>query len=199
MAMWQIREQISEEAGAYGLDPASVTSRLMYGVGTRLISSHGYPALGGVYKLVGIDEGGTWTPAIKISDSPEKMPIPGDKQLWRVYDDRGLATADVVSGGGEVVHPGEALRVFHPHRSGMSRQLTPSETVEVESMLTQVYDQGTRTDGSPDLETLRKRRLSDLDRLDVGVRRLINPHRYHVSVTGQVKDIQNDLVARARS
>ena len=128
MAMWQIREQIGEEAGGYGLDAGSVTSRLMYGVGTRLISSHGYPALGGVYKLVGIDENGGWTPAIKISDTPEKMPIPGDKQLWRVYDDRGLATADVVSGGGEVLRPGETLRVFHPHRSGMSRQLTSSET-----------------------------------------------------------------------
>jgi nicotinate phosphoribosyltransferase len=199
MAMWQIREQIREEAGVYGLDHAAVTERLMYGVGTRLISSHGYPALGGVYKLVGIDDHGEWIPAIKLSETPEKMPIPGDKQLWRVYDSRGLATADVVSGGAEIIAPGDSLDVFHPHRAAMSRALGSNETVEVESMLETVHRDGERTDGSPDLQTLRSRRIEDLGRLDVGVKRLINPHLYHVSVTEHVKAIQNDLVARARS
>jgi nicotinate phosphoribosyltransferase len=199
MAMWQIREQIREEAGAYGLEHAAVTERLMYGVGTRLISSHGYPALGGVYKLVGIEDHGEWTPAIKLSETPEKMPIPGDKQLWRVYDSRGLATADVVSGGDEIIDPGESLELFHPHRAGVTRSLGSAETVEVESLLETVHSEGERTDGSPDLLTLRSRRLEDLSRLDVGVRRLINPHLYHVSVTGHVKAIQNELIARARS
>jgi nicotinate phosphoribosyltransferase len=196
--MWQIREQIREEAGAYGLDHAGVTERLMYGVGTRLISSHGYPALGGVYKLVGIDDHGEWIPAIKLSETPEKMPIPGDKQLWRVYDSRGLATADVVSGGDEIIGAGDSLEVFHPHRAGVSRSLGSRETVEVESMLETVHRDGERIDGSPDLQTLRSRRLEDLSRLDVGVRRLINPHLYHVSVTEHVKAIQNELVAKAR-
>ena len=199
MAMWQIREQIRDEAGGYGLDHASVTGRLMYGVGTRLISSHGYPALGGVYKLVGIDNHGEWTPAIKLSETPEKMPIPGDKQLWRVYDSRGLATADVVSGGDETIEPGDSLELFHPHRSGVSRSLGSGETVKVESLLETVHRDGERTDGSPDLQTLRSRRVEDLGRLDVGVKRLINPHLYHVSVTQQVKATQNELISRARS
>jgi len=198
MAMWQIREQIREEAGAYGLEHAAVTERLMYGVGTRLISSHGHSALGGVYKLVGIEDHGEWTPAIKLSETPEKMPIPGDKQLWRIYDSRGLATVDVVSGGDEAIEPGESLDVFHPHRAGVLRSLGESETVQVESMLETVHKDGVRTDGSPDLQTLRSRRIEDLNRLDIGVRRLINPHLYHVSVTEQVKAIQNELVARAR-
>ena len=198
MAMWQIREQIREEAGAYGLEHAAVTERLMYGVGTRLISSHGYSALGGVYKLVGIEDHGEWTPAIKLSETPEKMPIPGDKQLWRVYDSRGLASADVVSGGDEVIDPGDSLDVFHPHRAGVFRSLGSSETVEVESLLETVHQDGERTDGSPDLQAFRSRRIEDLGRLDVGVKRLINPHLYHVSVTEHVKAIQNELVAKAR-
>jgi nicotinate phosphoribosyltransferase len=198
MAMWQIREQIREEAGAYGLDHTAVTERLMYGVGTRLISSHGYSALGGVYKLVGIEDKGEWTPAIKLSETPEKMPIPGDKQLWRVYDSRGLATTDVVSGGDEVIDPGDSLEVFHPHRAGVVRRLGPEDTTRVESMLETVQKDGERTDGSPDIQTLRSRRIEDLGRLDVGVKRLINPHLYHVSVTEHVKVIQNELVARAR-
>jgi nicotinate phosphoribosyltransferase len=199
LAMWQIRAQINEEAPSYGLDVDSVTGRLMYGVGTRLISSNGYPALGGVYKLVGIDDNGSWKPAMKISETPEKMPIPGDKRIWRVYDQRGLATADVVSGGDETLRPGDSIHVHHPHRSGVTRVITSSDTAAVEKLLVTVHSGGKRHDGFPDLEELRRRRIADLERLDVGVRRLINPHRYHVSVTDSVKEMQNRLITEARS
>ncbi|MCL1598385.1 MAG: nicotinate phosphoribosyltransferase, partial [Actinomycetia bacterium] len=199
LAMWQIRTQIHEESPSYGVDPESVTARLMYGVGTRLISSNGYPALGGVYKLVGIDDNGVWKPAMKISETPEKMPLPGDKRIWRVYDQRGLATADVVSGASETLHAGDEVHVHHPHRAGVTRVVSSSDTAEVEKLLVTVNSGGKRHDGSPDLEELRRRRLADLERLDVGVRRLINPHRYHVSVTDAVKDLQQRLIAEARS
>jgi nicotinate phosphoribosyltransferase len=43
---------------------------------------------------------------------------------------------------------------------------------------------------------LRLRRRDDLDRLDPGVRRLVNPHIYHVSLTRAVKDLQTSLVRR---
>jgi len=199
LAMWQIRAQINEEAASYGLEASAVTGRLMYGVGTRLISSNGYPALGGVYKLVGIDDDGSWKPAMKISETPEKMPIPGNKRIWRVYDKRGLATADVVSGAGETLRPGDRIHVHHPHRAGVTRVITSSDTAAVEKLLVTVHSGGKRHDGSPDLEEFRRRRTADLERLDVGVRRLINPHRYHVSVTDLVKEMQQRLIAEARS
>jgi nicotinate phosphoribosyltransferase len=41
---------------------------------------------------------------------------------------------------------------------------------------------------------MRSRRRADLDRLDPGVRRLVNPHIYHVSLTGAMKDLQMSLV-----
>ena len=197
--MWQIREQITQEAPAYGLDPASVTGRLMYGVGSRLISSHGYPSLGGVYKLVAIESESGMKPAMKISDTPEKMPIPGDKQLWRIYDRRGLATADLVSRGDEDVVPDTEIRAHHPHRPSLTRTLAPEDTHEVESLLTEVFDDGARTAEPESLDVMRNRRATDLDRLDVGVRRLVNPHRYHVSVTDAVSDLQQELVERARA
>ena len=39
LAMWQIRAQIAEESPRYGVDADSVLARLVYGVGTRLITS----------------------------------------------------------------------------------------------------------------------------------------------------------------
>ncbi len=195
LAMWQIREQILQEAPEYGLDPAKVVSRLMYGVGSRLISSHGHPALGGVYKLVAIDNDG-WTPAIKISDTPGKMPIPGRKNLWRVYDKRGLATADVVSRVDEVIVVGDSLDVHHPHQPSTTRTLDAGEVAEVEPLHATVFSDGKRANEQEPLDVMRGRRDADLARLDIGVRRLVNPHRYHVSVTTPVRDLQVELVRK---
>src|SRR5690606_13160457 len=95
LVIWQIITQISEEAARYGVDADQLIGRLVYGVGTRLITSWGEPALGGVYKLTAVRENGHWNSAIKISESPAKTPNPGRKKLWRLYDQRGKATADL--------------------------------------------------------------------------------------------------------
>jgi Nicotinic acid phosphoribosyltransferase len=77
LVIWQILTQIRDEAPRYGVDADQLVRRLIYGVGTRLITSHGEPALGGVYKLVAARTDGRWTPAIKVADSPGKIPNPG--------------------------------------------------------------------------------------------------------------------------
>ena len=197
LAMWQIRAQIVEEAPRYGVDGLAVLHRLVYGVGTRLVTSHGSPALGGVYKLVGIDTPGGWTPAIKISDTPEKMPIPGRKRVWRAYDRGGLATADVVSSGDEDLSAATSLDLYHPHREGIRRRVEGLD--EVEELVVPVYGHGRRLQEHPDLDEMRNRRTADLERLDPGVRRLVNPHVYHVSLTGTVKERQSELIKQARS
>ncbi len=105
MNIWQIITQITAEAPKEGLDPDKIISRLIYGVGTRLVTSAGDPALGGVYKLVAIEQDNAWTPAIKISETPEKIPVPGNKQVWRIYGKNKNATADLIGFEGE--KPGE--------------------------------------------------------------------------------------------
>ncbi len=195
LAIWQIRTQIAEEAPRYGLTAASVTGRLVYCVGARLISSEGHSALDGVYKLVAVeDAGGAMVPAIKVSDSPEKTPIPGEKRLWRVYDRRGLATVDVVAGPDE--EPGtEALVLHHPFRPEVRRHLDVADIGGVEELLVPVWH-GSRVGEPATLEEARSRRHADLDRLDPGVRRLVNPHVYHVSLTDEVARARRELIER---
>ncbi|MDJ0954286.1 MAG: nicotinate phosphoribosyltransferase [Acidimicrobiia bacterium] len=197
LEIWQIRAQILDEFARAGKDPSGLMDRLVYGVGTRLITSQGHEALDGVYKLVAIQEGGDWVPAIKVSDTPEKVPIPGEKQIWRLYDDRGRATADVIGMADEALPAGDIL-LHHPHRVGVSRVIRRDEITQVEDLLVEVYRDGKRVTPSPDLEEMRQRRLADLDRLDVGVRRLVNPHIYHVSLTEQMKALQLQLIAEAK-
>lgn len=198
LVIWQILSQLESEAPRYGLDPDSLVGRVTFGVGTRLITSHGDPALGGVYKLVAIeDESGNWEPAIKISENIEKMAVPGQKTLTRVYDRRGLATADIVSLENETLLDGDRIELFHPHRD-LRRSISPSDISDTDELLEIVFADRRRRDGVPDLEELRKRRREDLDRLDPGVRRLVNPHIYHVSLTREMKDLQTRLVRDLR-
>ena len=197
LEIWQIRAQILDEFARAGRDPSRLMGRLVYGVGTRLITSQGHEALDGVYKLVALREGDEWVPAIKVSDSPEKVPIPGDKQIWRVYDRRGRATADVIGTADETFPSGDVM-LHHPHRIGVSRVIEGKDITRIEDLVVEVFRAGKRVGVSPDLAEMRARRIDDLDRLDVGVRRLVNPHIYHVSLTGKMKQLQLDLIAEAK-
>jgi nicotinate phosphoribosyltransferase len=195
LAIWQINTQIETEAPRYGVDGTALLDRLIYGVGTRLITSDGHSALGGVYKLVAVNDGSEWQAAIKISDSPEKMPVPGTKRLWRVYDQRGLATADVMSLDDDDLVGATELTLHDPHRAGVARTLTGTDIGSVEELTERVFAEG-RPAGAPSgLDDLRSRRVADLERLDPGVRRLINPHVYHVSVTTRLYELQRSLIA----
>ena len=51
---------------------------------------------------------------MKISESLKKSINPGQKQVWRVYDQRGRAVVDLLTLAGE--DPGESslLRLHHP-------------------------------------------------------------------------------------
>jgi len=196
LAIWQILAQIREEAARYGVDPERLISRLTYGVGTRLITSQGHAALDGVYKLVAFHDEGEWVPAIKVSESPEKIPIPGDKRVWRVYDQRHNATADVVAMAGEDLQTGGPLVLHHPYRNGVHRVLEQVDVERVEPLHIPVFSGGRRVGEAATIDEMRQRRLDDLERLDPGVRRLVNPHIYHVSLTDQMKRLQSDLIDR---
>ncbi len=196
LAIWQIVSQIEDEAPSYGVDPQRLIGRLVYGVGTRLITSRGYSALDGVYKLVALRRDGRWEPILKLSESAAKVPNPGSKQVWRLYDRRGTATADVLGVAGEVIEPGQTVTLHHPVDPTQFRTLPEGAISEVEKLLVPVRREGTNLIDGGDLETLRARRDGDLARLDPGVKRLINPHVYHVSLTDRLWQMKVDLVER---
>ncbi len=197
LSIWQILSQISEEAPRYGVDPDALIKRLSFGVGSRLINSAGAGYLDGVYKVVAIEGEGGWVPAIKVSDNPEKSTIPGDKQVWRMYDRRGRATADVLALREEELEPAD-MTLHHPMDLGVRRQVGPHEISRLEPMLATVFEGGKRTAPNTTLAELRERRSADLELLDPGVRRLVNPHRYHVSLTDRLWTLKRDLIEQAR-
>ncbi|MCB0047428.1 MAG: nicotinate phosphoribosyltransferase [Caldilineaceae bacterium] len=199
LVIWQINTQILHEAPRYGLEPQQVIDRLVYGVGTRLITSWGEPALGGVYKLVAVNQGGDWKSAIKISETPAKTPNPGLKGLWRIYDQRGYATADVLSLIDEQPQEAKAMILRHPMDHTKYRALANHDIAEIEPLHVEVLREGKRVYELPSLEEICLLRRADVKRLDPGVRRLVNPHIYHVSLTQALWDMKQDLIDEAEA
>ena len=195
--IWQILTQIGDDAERIGVDPGPIRRRLVYGVGTRLITSHGSGALNGVYKLVGIaDEQGEWTPAIKLSEDPGKVPLPGRKTVWRLYDQRGSAIVDLIGLADEEPFETDTITAHHPNRTGVSQVIHRSEVSHVEVLHDAVWN-GAPVADDASIDVLAGRCAADIDRLDAGVRRLVNPHRYHVSITDRLHRLRADLVSRA--
>lgn len=192
--IWQILQQIRAEAPRSGVDADQVVGRLVFGVGSRLASSHGDSSLDGVYKLVAVDDRGAWVPAMKLSDNPAKLLNPGAKRLWRLYDRAGNATADVLSTPGEELTPGADLVLHHHARSDLTRRLPAAAWSRAEELLVPVA-----VGELGDLDVARTRRDDDVDRLDPGVRRLVNPHVYHVSITEPLAATKAEQVERFRA
>lgn len=199
LTIWQIITQISEEAPRSGVDPDHLIRRLTYGVGTRLITSRGQGALDGVYKLVSVQTGDQWTPAIKISETAAKTLTPGDKTVWRLYDSRGKATADVLTLDPEDPTRAEELTLHHPSDHTQWRTLPRAELSELEPLLVDVLQEGRLVTDLPDLATLRARRQADVERLDAGVRRLVSPHIYHVSLSDSLWNLKQELIRAAKA
>lgn len=199
LTIMQILAQIEMEAPRYGLDADALVKRLTFGVGTNLITSLGSPALGGVYKLVALQEGdGRWLPAIKISETPAKTPNPGNKRVWRIYDQRQQATADVLALADEDPRTMDPLLLRHPIEHNKYRALPQSAISQIEPLLLTVYRQGQIAYDPPPIADLRARRQADLDRLDPGVQRIVYPHIYHVSLTERLWQLKQSLIQEAK-
>lgn len=205
LVIWQIATQIRQEAPRYGQDADAIIKRLVYGVGTRLITSWGEPALGGVYKLVAVQNGQEenadgqedWESAIKISETPAKTPNPGIKRAWRLYDQRGHATADLLTLEGENPASMERLSLHHPTDHTKQRTIAQRDISRIEPLHEEIVRAGKPVAELPPLEELRARRMQDVELLDPGVRRLVNPHIYHVSLSNKLWTLKQDLIAQA--
>ena len=198
LAIWQIITQIQQEASRYGVDAERLIKRLSFGVGTRMITSEGDSSLGGVYKLVAVRKGNDWLPAMKLSDSASKTPNPGKKKVRRLYDRRGYAAVDLVTTEDEDFDTSRDNAVYHPVEASKARVLRAGDIAEAEDLHQAVFGEGGRYLDDEPLTLMRERRAADLDRLDPGVLRLVNPHIYHVSLSESLWTLRTQLIKDLR-
>lgn len=82
----------------------------LFGIGTNLVTCENQPALGCVYKLVEING----APRMKVSQSIEKVLIPGRKEAFRLYGEDGWPLVDLMIRHGEA-KPEAGARVLCRH------------------------------------------------------------------------------------
>ncbi len=160
----------------------------IWGVGTQLATAggEGGGALGGVYKLVSVDG----RPKLKLTADREKTSLPGEKQLWRVYDATSRAMLlDLIGLRKDVPRPGDA--VFDPTNPLRHMRLPDLQMLE---QLREVVMQDGEFATQPELEYLQERARMDLARLPEGSARLLNPHTYKVSMTEALYRLRDELI-----
>ena len=162
-----------------------------WGVGTHLITSRDYPALGGVYKVVAVQEDGEWQPRLKVAGNPEKTTDPDRKKVVRLYNGNGRPTADVLCHqGGEGPCSGKIRAV---DRERLHRVFT-YDARQTEPLLHKVMEKGRVLSDHPALEDIKERAGNQIELLPDEMKRLRNPHVYPVLLTEELAKVKNDLM-----
>ncbi|NDD27486.1 MAG: nicotinate phosphoribosyltransferase [Proteobacteria bacterium] len=169
----------------------------VWGVGTRLVTSHSAPALGGVYKLVAAsDSEGSMVPRIKVSSNPEKTTTPGVKQVWRTFDAQGLFAGDIIALDDEDL---SSLRgtVRTRHATWLYPPRRVSRGVRIEPLLVPVIKAGRRVYEAPPLSAVRARALSQLSCLRAEHKRFVNADIYWVGLSERLFALRARLIEEA--
>jgi len=122
----------------------------VWGVGTRLATAHGQSALGGVYKLSGIqDENGEWEYRMKKSEQHIKISNPGRLQVRRTYDKIGKPAGDII------YHLGDGQPEGHIWNYPTQQQAT-FDFDKGEDLLVPVFEQGQLVYQFPSLKEIKQ-------------------------------------------
>lgn len=172
---------------------AAITS---WGVGTNLITSADNPAFGGVYKLAAIKKSGEaeFTAKIKISENPEKITNPGNKTIFRIYDNETRKIkADLICLVGEHYDISRDLRIFDPI-STWKKSTIPGGTYHIRELLVPIFLNGQCVYESPDTMSIKAVCQQELNTLWDENRRLMNPQTVYVDLSQPLFDLKRRLL-----
>jgi nicotinate phosphoribosyltransferase len=167
----------------------------LFGVGENLITSKSTPVFGGVYKLVAIEENGTVSPRIKISENEVKITNPGVKKVYRFYNkDDGYALADVVTLEKEIINDKE-YEIFD-EKSPWKRKLLTNYFVK--EMLHPIFIDGKQVYEIPSVKESKEYCCKQLETIYPEHKRLFNPSIYYVDLSKKLYDLKYSLIKEKR-
>ena len=152
-----------------------------FGVGERLITSRAEPVFSGGYKLSGIESKGVMEPRMKLSDNPEKVTNPGEKEVYRLFNkETGQVEADLITLYGEVIDESKPLTIFDPLHTWKRKTLT---NFRAEPLLKPLFSKGAPCEEKRDIEEIRSFCRDQLDSLWDSLKRFENPQEYYVDLS----------------
>lgn len=168
-----------------------------FGIGERLITSSSSPVLSVVYKMSALENDGKWVPKIKISNSREKITLPGNKQIYRLYDKHNPqhAVADVIALADEQIGTEIAAINADIH-------VTRNKVILTDFIAKPLLKQVLTLEKAAPIETntfaIQHFAQTELAQLPAATKRLLNPDRFPVYLTKRLADLQQKLVDEAQ-
>jgi nicotinate phosphoribosyltransferase len=166
----------------------------VWGVGTRLVTGHDQPALGGVYKLAALrDSAGRWEYRLKLSEQDIKQSEPGILQVRRLRSEAGHFVADMIYDelAGLPDRPSLVLPGTH------ETQRLP-ESAEQEDLLVPVFRGGRAVSQPPSAAEARERAAAQFELFDQRILQIQNPESYLVGLEEGLHRVKGTLIAAAR-
>lgn len=147
--------------------------------------------VGGVYKLVAVEEDNEVKPRIKVSNDSVKTINPGSKKVYRFYDkETGYALGDVVALNEEEISK-EHYTLVHPVETWKKTELT---NYDVRSLLVPIYQNGELIYQDPTLQEKQEYCRDEFATLYPEVTRIDRPHEYYVDLSDKLRTLKQELI-----
>ena len=171
---------------------AMITS---WGVGTNLITSKDNPAFGGVYKLAAIQAAdGSFLPKIKLSENTEKVTNPGNKAVYRIYDnDTGKVRADYICLVGETFDTEKDLILFDPNEPWKKTRLAGG-SYHMRELLIPVFQNGKCVYTSPSVMEIQAFCTREKETIWDETKRFVNPAKIYVDLSDKLYQTKQQLL-----
>lgn len=167
-----------------------------WGIGTKLITSADMPALGGVYKLAGIEKDGKIIPKIKVSDNSAKITNPGFKTIYRIYDKKtGKAEADLIALRDEKFDFTKPITLMHPTERW--KTITFTDYIARELPIKAV-ENGKLAYNTPSIKEIADYARKETETFWDEYKRLDQPHIFKVDLSDGLYALKTDMLARIR-
>ena len=162
----------------------------VWGVGTRLVTAHDQPALGGVYKLSALrDEQGQWQHRIKRSEVTVKVSDPGILQVRR-FRAGGHLLADALYDEMMGMDQSQLVPFDRGHHWSAPVDAVPADLLEP------AFRRGRCVAEIPSPTGIRRFAATQLTELPADVRRLVNPVPYLVGHEPRLAALKDGLLAQ---
>lgn len=166
----------------------------IWGVGTKLITSSDCPALGGVYKLAAEIVDGQVINKMKVTENPAKVTNPGIKKLLRLYDENGMAVADLIALQDEEFDESKPLTIFDPVDTWKEMTLT---NYHIRNLHEPLFVNGQCVYKPRKLMDIQADCKKDLATFWDQYKRLTNPHRYKVDLSEKLWMMKQSMLKNA--
>lgn len=143
--------------------------------------------------LAAMKQDGTYLPKIKMSSNPEKISIPGYKNLYRIINNEtGKAEGDYITLHDEKINLHEPLHLFHPIHPHLQKRIQKFTAVP---LLRPIIENGRVTCELPSLEQIRQYHKKQLDYFWDEYLRNLNPHLYPVDLSHTLWELRRSTIS----